>query len=103
MVFEDLECKGQKRSFQVENISASVGSELSESQDAKPLSFSRFGKNSRVKISSGMTASTTSPSAKAKRLHICPVAIGGLASQINSLNQLFTAFGMRNYDIPSRL
>ena len=29
MVFEDLECKGQKRSFQVEKISVSAGSELS--------------------------------------------------------------------------
>jgi AAA family ATPase len=50
-----------------------------------------------------MPANAISPPTEAKRLHICPVAVGGLASQINSLNQLFAAFDMRNYDIPSRL
>ncbi|KAI9769970.1 MAG: AAA+-type ATPase [Geoglossum simile] len=99
MVFENLECKGQKRSFRVEKISDSVA----QSQDAESLPFSQFGVNSSVKISISITPGAIGGSGGAKYLHICPGAVGGLASQINSLNQLFTVFDLPNYGIPSRL
>ncbi|KAI9782607.1 MAG: AAA+-type ATPase [Geoglossum umbratile] len=103
MVLEGLECKGQKRSFRVEKISPSTPSELSEPNDSKSLSFCQFGVNSGIKISTDITPSATGSPTGAKRLHLRPVAIGGLASQINSLNQLFTVFDRPNYGIPLRL
>jgi AAA family ATPase len=103
MVLENLECKGQKRSFRVEKISDSVASEVPQSRDAKSLSFSQFGVNSDVKISTSITPGAIGRPVRTQCLHIRPVAIGGLASQINSLNQLFTVFNLQNYGIPSRL
>src|SRR5579862_7325184 len=103
MVLENLECKGQKRSFRVEKIWDSAASEPPKSRDAKSLSFSQFGVNSDVKISTSITPDATGRSVEAQRLHIHPAAIGGLTSQINSLNQLFTVFNLQNHGIPSRL
>ncbi|KAH0566285.1 hypothetical protein GP486_000310 [Trichoglossum hirsutum] len=103
MVFENLECKGRRRTFRIDRISVSTETESSESEDSTPFSFSRFGANSGVKILTNATAGVAGLSKSAKRLYIRPAAIGGMASQINSLNRLFAAFDIGNYDIPPKL
>jgi AAA family ATPase len=84
MIIDNVECKGEKRTFRISSI------EGFGDKDA----LHRFTEKSKVKISQGQvgTIATSNPTNPTKSLQISNTKIGGLDSLIKSLNQELISF-----------
>ena len=94
MVLRDIELKGQRRSFKIETINS----------NRYPDELYRFGPSSSVQIQEGpATQGKNFEPSQSGSLAITRDGIGGLARQLDQLNQRLTAYSddLRNLRLPT--